>query len=234
MRTTETEPILDPGVGVVWYSQHEQQMLTKKDDDEDDEDLDDEEDDDDDDEDDDPDADKTPEELAAELKAVRASLKGANGSSAKRRAKIKTLTADLEKARKGAAPKGDDDKGEPVDQEALKEQGREEARAAAKLTRISDKAELALSRAGVTPEKLVKAARLLDLEDLDLNDDGTLDGFDEQLTELKKDWPELFGRTRRKRESVGGGADRDGREESRRSKAKTASELGAAKILGRG
>jgi hypothetical protein len=94
-------------------------------------------------------------------------------------------------------------------------------------------AKAALLGAGVNPARVVKAVGLLELDDLDLDDDG-LDGVDDAIEDLRKEWPELFAKKRVKRDSVAGERDRDGERESRRGKAKTASELAAAKLLGRG
>lgn len=235
--TNGPEAIIDPGANLGWYRQHEQGHHGKSkaadDDLNDDDDDDDTDDDDDDDEDDDPDADKDEETLRAELKAVRESLSKASGSGKTKRDRIKTLERELAAAKAGkpaAKPKADDDKPE-VDADAIRAEATTEAEAKAKRVRISDKAELALARADVTPGKLAKAVRLLDLDDLDLNADGTLDGFDEQLDELKKEWPELFTKTRRKRESVAGENDRNGN--GKPSKAKSASELQAAQLIRR-
>jgi hypothetical protein len=186
------------------------------------------------DDDDDPDEDKSEDDLRAELKAVRAQLKGVNGQSAKRRAKVRSLEAELAK-RDTPAPKAKaaDGDGEPVDLDAVREAARREAAAEAAKTRKADKAELALARSGVDDDKLAKAVRLLDLDEIDLNDDGTLDGMDEQIAGLKETWPEMFAPKRRSRTSVAGEADRDGENERKNAKLKSASEKQAAGLLGR-
>lgn len=203
-----------------------------KDDDLNDDDEDD-DDEDDDDEDDDPDADKDEATLRAELKAVRESLSKASGSSKSKRDKIKALTAELATAKAGKPAKSkskDDDDEDAPDLDAVREQGKAEAQAEAKRVRIGDKAELALARANVVPDKLRKAVKLLDLDDLDLNDDGTLDGFDDQLDELKRDWPELFAKTR-KRSSIAGEHDRGGDE--KHAKRESVDQAQARQLTGR-
>lgn len=193
-------------------------LFAKKNDDEGDHDdeNDDEEDDEDEDDEEDEDADKSPEELAEELKKVRDALKKANGSSAKKRSTTKQLRArivELESAG-GAKPKrkndeeGDEDE---VDLDAVRAAAKAEAKAEADQTRKADKSEVALGRAGVDPKRLAKAIKLLDLDDVELNDDGTLDGLDEQIDTLRDEWPELFAKPRKRRSTAGQG-DRDGDE----------------------
>lgn len=48
-----------------------------------------------------------------------------------------------------------------------------------------------------------RVMKVLDLEGVDIDDDGKLTGFDEKVTSTKKDWPELFDAKR----AVGGSAD---------------------------
>lgn len=45
---------------------------------------------------------------------------------------------------------------------------------------------------GVTPERVSKLTRLLDLDSIDVNDDGDVSGLDEQVAAIKADYPELF------------------------------------------
>jgi hypothetical protein len=178
--------------------------------------------------DEDPDEGKSEDELRAELKKVRESLGKANGQSAKRRQRERDLKAQLEASKK-PKPKSDGDDDKP-DLDAIREEAKAEARAEALAIRKLDKAELALARAGVSPAKLAKAVKLLDADYLDLNDDGTLDGIDDQLDDLKAEWPELFAGERgtRKRRRVGGDDDRDGSQA--RGGAKTATERQAASV----
>lgn len=196
---------------------------------EDDDDEDDEEDDDE----DDPDADKTDEELRAELKATRQSLAKANGQSAKRRKTLRERERELEEARK-PKPKGkakdDDDDGPDV--ETIRHEARTEGEKAGLVRAKRAEAKSALLSAGVNPDRAVKAVGLLDLDDLDLDDDG-LDGVDDAIEDLRKAWPELFAKKRVKRQSTAGDRDADGERESRRGKAKTASEQAAARLLAR-
>lgn len=200
------------------------------DDDDSDDDGDDDDGDDDGDDDDDPDADKTDEELRAELKATRDRLKKANGSSAKRRKALRAKEAELEaeRAKKKAAPKSktDDDK-EEIDVDAIRREGEK-----AGLTRAKkSEAKVALLAAGVSAERVGRVVGMLNLDDLDLDDDG-LDGIDEEIERLKADVPEFFARQRKRRDSVAGDGDRDG--DKTRRKPMTASEKQAARLVGSG
>lgn len=179
-----------------------------KDDDEgDDEDEDDDEDDEED-EDDDPDEGKTDEELRAELKETRKRLTTANGASKKRRLALRAKEKELEEARakKPAKKSKDDDEDDGPDVEAIK---REAAAPALKRAKFTE-AKLALRDAGVSPDRVARVAKMLDLDELDLDDEG-LDGIDEAIDKLKADVPEFFTKTRRRRSSVSGdGSDGDG------------------------
>lgn len=181
---------------------------------------------------DDPDEGKSEDELRAELKAVRTSLGKANGSSAKRRQRIKDLQAQLNKVPTPKPKKTDDDDDE-LDVEAIRETARREGEKVGN-DRVK-RAELrtALAKSGVRDEAALKRlSTMVNLDDLDLNDDGTVDGIDDAIDELKGDLPQLFA-TRRRRESVAGANDRDGDRGGDR-KPKTASEKAADQLLGRG
>lgn len=206
----------------------------------DDDDLDD-DDDDDDGDDDDPDEDKSEDELRAELKRVRASLKTANGSSAKRRKRARDLQRQLDEARagsgKGGKPKGgkggDDD--DDVDVDAIRAAATAEARKASDERIKRSEGKSALLAAGVPADKVKRAVGLLDLSDLDVDDDGEVDGLEDAVDALKDEWPELFAKpgARRKRESVAGDGDRNGERGERESKTKSASQKQADALLGR-
>lgn len=200
----------------------------------DDEDDDDEDDDDEDDDEDDPDADKTDDELRDELKKTRAALSKANGQSAKRRKALRERERELEEARKPKPKKksSDDDDDDGPDLDTIRHEARAEGSKEGITRAKKAEAKAALLGAGVNPARVVKAVGLLDLDELDLDDDG-LDGVDDAIEDLRKEWPELFAKKRVKRDSTAGNRDSDGDGESRRGKAKTASELAAAKLLGR-
>lgn len=201
---------------------------SKKDEDAD-EDDEDEDDEDDEDEDDDELADLTEDELREELRKTQASLSKASGSSKAKRDKIKKLNQELADARKPKSKKDDEDDGKPdldsVRAEAAREE-REKSDARIKKAEVRG----ALRAAGVPSERLKKAVGLVALEDLDVDDDGEVEGLDDALDELKKEWPELFPKSRKRRESVSGDAG-DG--EPKRRKELTASQKQAALVTGK-
>lgn len=62
----------------------------------------------------------------------------------------------------------------------------------------------ALSDAGWNGTRLDSLMKLLDLDDVDI-DDGEITGLTEQIDDLKRDWPEFFKRTRTANPSNGAG-----------------------------
>ena len=191
----------------------------------------DDDDDDEDDEDDDPDADKSEEELRDDLKAGRRSLAKANGQSAKRRKALRERERELEEARKPKPKKKADDDDDGPDLDTVRHEARAEGEKAGTLRAKKAEAKAALLAGGVNPARVARAVGLLDLDELDLDDEG-LDGIDEAIDDLRKEWPELFARQRRQhRDSIVGEGDRDGK--GARQKPKTASEKAAAQLLGR-
>jgi hypothetical protein len=176
-----------------------------------DDDEEDDDDEDDDDEDDDDLGELSEDELRAELKKTRDSLSKASGSSKAKRDKIKRLNAELAEARKPKTDKpktaaGDDDH---VDAEAIKAAAKAEARAESD-TRIRKTAARAeLKAAGIPADQVGRLIGLIDLDSLDVDDEGEVDGLDDAIDELKADWPQLFNvkSIRRQRKSAAGGSD---------------------------
>ena len=201
------------------------------DEDPDDEDPDDEDPDDDDDEDDI--AKLSDEELRAALKETREKLGKASNQSAKRRKALREKEAELEEARKPKrtpapkAPAGKADDAPDLDEiraEALREGEKKGIDRAKK-----SEARAALVAAGVSPDRVTKLVGMIDLDELDLDDDG-LDGIDDAIDDLKKEWPELFARQRRRRDSAAGDGDRTG--DGARKKELTPSQRQAAMVTG--
>lgn len=198
----------------------------------DDDDDDDDDGDDDDDDDDDPDADKSEDDLRAELKSIRGALAKANGQSAKRRKLLRQREAELEEARKPKSKKSKDDDDDGPDLDTIRHEAKSEGEKAGIARAKKAEAKSALLAAGVNPERVTKAVGLLDLDELDLDDDG-LDGVDDAIEDLRKSWPELFAKKRKRREGVGGDRGPDPDKGSGRGKEKSASEKAADKLLGR-
>lgn len=220
-----------------WQAQPMAQHFAKDADADDDDDDDDDPDDDDPDDDDaDDDGEKSEEELRAELAQIRRSLKTANGQSAKRRKKAKALEAELEAERqkKAKSKKAGADDDDAPDLDEIREAARRDGEKAGIERAKRSEARAALASAGVPRDRVARAVGLLDLDDLDLDDDG-LDGIDDQIEKLREDMPELFPRKTRERERRPGARDRiGGRDDDGKRKPKSASEKAAAQLLGRG
>jgi hypothetical protein len=87
---------------------------------------------------------------------------------------------------------------------------------------------------GNAERAMKRVMRLLDIEDLDITDDGDVDGLTEQVEEIKSDYPDLFasnGTGTGGRARGGGRVDASDRGTGG-GKAKSASELQAAALLG--
>ena len=170
-----------------------------------------------DDEDDDPDEGKTPEELRAELSAARKAIEKANGSSASKRSKLKALrgkVADLEAA-SARQPAGSDDDDKAPDLKALREAATREAAATVGGRIIKAEARGALRAAGLDAARVDRLVGLLALDDVDVDEEGRVDGLDEAIDDLKREWPELFAPAAgKRRRSVAGDDDRDGKDRS--------------------
>lgn len=210
-------------------------------DDEDDDDSDDDDSDDDgDDDEDDEFADMSEAELKAELKKTRGSLEKAGSSASSKRKRIRALERELEEERskkKPAASKrrrsskddDDEDDDERIDRDAIR---REERRKADDRIKRSE-AKTALVAAGVSPEQAKDLVAFVKLDELDVDDDGDVDGLEDEVDRIKKKYPGFFTTKRtRRRESVAGDGDRDGRGTGGK-KTMTASERQAAVLTGR-
>lgn len=194
-----------------------------EDDDEDDDkgEKDDEDEEEDEDDDDDEDKGKSPEELVAEVKRLRAAylkklknsknrgtrLTAAEAEKTKLASDFATLQEQFDELKKTA--------GKEVDSEAatrrindLVEKAREEGREAFKPTVIRMAARAELMAAGARPALVDRLVRMIDVGEVDIDDeDGTIDVTD-QVEGLKKDMPEMFGprkaTTSRKRKTTSG------------------------------
>lgn len=194
---------------------------------EDEEDADKGEEDDDEDDDDDEDKGKTPEELAAEVKRLRAAylkklknsknrgtrLTAAEAAKAELERNYATLQEQFEELKKTA--------GKEVDSEAatrrineLIEKAKDEGREAFKPTVIKMAARAELMAAGARPALVDRLVRMIDINEVDIDDeDGSIDVTD-QVESLKKDVPEMFGpkrqTTKRVRKTTGSGSGGEG------------------------
>ncbi len=74
---------------------------------------------------------------------------------------------------------------------AAKEEGKGEAETVWKKRTVKQAARVALFAAGLegSPDKLL---RMLDLDDIEVDDDGEIDGLEDQIDELKEEFPDRF------------------------------------------
>lgn len=202
------------------------------DDDEDDEEDsgkgDEDEDEEDDEDEDDEDKGKTPEELAAEVKRLRAAylkklknsknrgtrIKELESGKAKHEADLALLQEQLDELKKNA--------GKEVDSEAatkrineLVERAKEEGREAFKPIVIKMAARAELMAQGARPALVDRLVKMVDVSDVDIDDDdGSID-VTEQVLQIKKDFAEYFGprkatSTARKRKGTAEEGDEEG------------------------
>lgn len=143
-------------------------------------------------------------------------LTKANAEAKRRRLAAKEVAA---KAKKKSA---DDDEGDDDDEQERRD-AETETKWKGRVVKSSAKAALATAGAE-KPERLL---RLVDVDSLDVDDDGEVEGLDDEIDRLKEEYPELFKRRRGGRVETGDRSDgKDGK------KAKTATERQAAAILG--
>ncbi|KND38474.1 phage scaffolding protein [Streptomyces acidiscabies] len=78
---------------------------------------------------------------------------------------------------------------------------------------VKQAARAALAEAGLIkpPNRLL---RMLDMDDIDVNEDGEIDGLDEQIRDFKKEFPEFFGRSTPKDVDGGDKGSRAGSDKS--------------------
>lgn len=190
-------------------------------------DEDDEEEDDEEDDDDDEDKGKSPEELAAEVKRLRAAYLKKLKNSKNRGTRLRDAEAAKSELEKNFATLQEQfaelqkTAGKEVDSEAaqrrineLVEKAKEEGREAFKPTVIRMAARAELMAAGARPALVDRLVRMIDVNEVDIDDeDGTIDVTD-QVDSLKKDMPEMFGpkraTTKRTRKTGSEGGDGKG------------------------
>jgi hypothetical protein len=104
-----------------------------------------------------------------------------------------------------------------VDVDAVRRETEEAARAKMKPGLVRSAARDALKAAGlILPDKgdgasaYQRAIRLLDMEEIDVDDDGEVSGVDDQVKAIKRDFPELFARRGAKVVNAGAGSNSDG------------------------
>jgi hypothetical protein len=143
----------------------------------------------DDDDDDDDDKQPTKEEVARMQRA----LTKANAEAKKNRLRYKAL---LEKTTNGKSDAGDgkDDKNKDreIDRERVRNEVSEAEESKWKKRVVRQAAKAALLEAGLQGDP-TKLARLVDEDDVEVDDDGEIaDGLEEQIDSIKEDYPDLF------------------------------------------
>lgn len=199
-----------------WYASGDDD----EEDEEEDDDKGDEEDDEDDDSDEDEDKGKTPEELAAEVKRLRAAylkkmknsknrgarLRDAEAAKTKLEADFATLQSQLDELKKTSGGEVDSEAAQRRISELI-DKAREEGKTAYLPTVVRMAAKAELMAAGARPTLVDRLVRMIDVAEADVEEDGTIDVSD-QVEALKKDMPEMFGPKRavttRKRRTVAG------------------------------
>lgn len=112
---------------------------------------------------------------AEEWKATQDALKKAN-SEAKR------FRTQLRNARKETKTESTDDQKKAEDQVV----------AAWKPRLVRSEARAALASSGAKKSALTRLARMIDIDDVEVDDDGEVSGLDDLIEDLKDDLPELF------------------------------------------
>lgn len=102
-----------------------------------------------------------------------------------------------------------------VNEEAIRREAEEAAMAKAKPGLVRAAAKDALRAAGlIVPDKnadgaFSRAYRLFDLDAIDVDEDGSVSGVEDQVKAVKRDYPELFAKRGASRVNAGAGSTRD-------------------------
>lgn len=229
----------------VFYADGGEEDDDEGDEDEEDKGKGDEDEEDDDEDDDDEDKGKTPEELAAEVKRLRAAylkklknsknrgtrLAAAESEKSKLASDFATLQEQFNELQKTA--------GKEVDSEAatrrindLVEKAREEGKEAFKPVVIKMAARAELMAQGARPALVDRLVRMVDVNEVDIDDeDGSIDVTD-QILALKKEMPEMFGprkaTTKRVRKTGAGDGSSEGSGKGSATKTSSSRKAGGA------
>lgn len=128
----------------------------------------------------------------ADLERVTGALEKERGAAKAARQTVRELQAEVRALKKAAEPKSGDDEAVVKAVEAA----RAEEAAKFKPIVVTKAARAALLEAGLatdTPaEKVKKMMRLIDFDDIDFDEDGEISGLEDQVEQIKTDFPELF------------------------------------------
>ena len=151
----------------------------------------------------------------AEWERTQAALKRANDEAKTHRQKLK----DAQKA------------SEDADGRAAREAA-EAAEKRLKPVAVRSAARAAFLEAGLAdakPERVAKLLRMLDLDAIEVTDDGDVTGLDDQVTGIKADYPELFAKSKQGAPRIDG----SNRQPGNGQQPKTTGEKIAAQLFGR-
>jgi hypothetical protein len=165
---------------------------------------------------------------AADWAALREALTKArkDARTAKRTAKGGSGTATGGAGSEEGAPNVDE----------IRRESETAAEAKWKPTVVRTAARAAFAEAGLVSGKsgdaaMKRAIRLLDLADLDVDEDGNVEGLEEQIDEIKADFPELFAARRNGR--PGGGVDGADKSDRASNKVKSSAQTITDQLFGK-
>jgi hypothetical protein len=162
--------------------------------------------------DDDDDSDEYTPPSQEEFERIKRALSKANSEAKKNRLKLKDLLKTTPDSKDGKS----DDKSRELDRERIRNEVSEAEQDKWKKRVVRQAAKAALLEAGLRGDP-TKLARLVDEDDVDVDDDGEItDGLEEQVDSIKEDYPDLFEdknspparNTRRTRIDAGGTRER--------------------------
>lgn len=104
---------------------------------------------------------------------------------------LKRANKEAENLRRNTETVDDADKEE--NEKRIRQEAAKESDSRWKPIVVKQAARAALAEAGLVknPNRLL---RMLDMDDIDVSEDGEIDGLDEQIRDFKKEFPEFFGR----------------------------------------
>lgn len=125
---------------------------------------------------------------------------GSLGKDVVSRSELRKAIAERQKAKKELRDVRQENEELKQANEGAEEKAAREARKAAaeeveakyKPLVVRTTARAAMLEAGIQPAKADKAIKLLNMDDLEIDDDGEVTGLTAQIDELKDEWPELF------------------------------------------
>lgn len=108
---------------------------------------------------------------------------------------LKKARRDARAARRGTVSGTAEQLGGAPDVERVTREATSAVEARYKPMVVKAQARAAFAEAGLKGDSVARVVRLLDLDDLDIDDEGSVTGLNEQIEEIKQDFPELFAAT---------------------------------------